>query len=421
MGTYKSFTEASGLPFNPVSVDPYHSIEYFEKEREKIFARSWLSVGRVEEIPKPGDYMLRDIEICKAQIIVSRDKSGAINAYHNVCPHRGNLVMKAREGNASLFVCGYHSWTFGLDGRLRGIPDEAGFPMIDKKTCRLKRVSCELWNGFIFISLAEPADVTLKEFLGDMGELLDGMVMPFADNPIVLEATLQANWKVVMDAFSESYHVSSVHPTTIKDSFIWSGNPHGRAMEMEFLGLHRRSIITGNPGFALGPHQKIAALAAADDASAVSTTGNVFGGESMTVIAAMMEHPSINAIKADTWVNDLNMLFPNFHIDPSPGGFWTHQFWPIAPNRTRWVSNWYVPRPTTVRERFQQELYLANLAEIMVEDIGTTERVQRGIESGAQPYFHLGDPDALIRHSLDQAQRFISAPSVSAALKDSGQ
>src|SRR5216684_6690091 len=99
------------LGTGPVPIEPCISPEYFQRERERIFHRVWLNVGREEEIPQAGDYFVKEIEVCNSSIIVTRSRGGAILGFHNMCAHRGNKLTRANRGHALGFVCGFHGWT----------------------------------------------------------------------------------------------------------------------------------------------------------------------------------------------------------------------------------------------------------------------------------------------------------------------
>src|SRR3546814_9420454 len=97
---------------------------------------------------------------------------------------------------------------------------------------------------------------------------------------------------------------------------------------------------------------------------------------------------------------DIAVAFPPLHINLAPGGVWSHRFWPISVNRTRWEAEFHVPKPLTGREKLQQELYITRIAEILLEDVTNTERTQRGIEAGAYDTMQLQDGEVQIRHNL---------------------
>ena len=115
----------------PVPVEVMTSPAYFELEREKIFKKSWLNVGRVDDIPERGDYMVKDLAIVQTSLIIVHGSDGRVRALHNVCSHRGNQVAKSC-GNAKGFSCGFHGWTYDTTGALVFCPDEPQFFNLDK-------------------------------------------------------------------------------------------------------------------------------------------------------------------------------------------------------------------------------------------------------------------------------------------------
>ena len=90
------WTRLAGLPSGPVPVESYRSPEMFRLERERVFGRAWLVMGREEELPTPHSYIVKDIEICEVQALIIRDGDGRVQAFHNVCSHRNNLLVSAR-------------------------------------------------------------------------------------------------------------------------------------------------------------------------------------------------------------------------------------------------------------------------------------------------------------------------------------
>ena len=103
-------------------VDP----EILEAEREKIFDKCWLYLGHDSELRKAGDYVTRSVG--GRTVLFTRDSQGQLHALLNTCPHRGARVCRERAGNAKSFQCFYHGWVFGLDGKLRNLPGEDGYP-----------------------------------------------------------------------------------------------------------------------------------------------------------------------------------------------------------------------------------------------------------------------------------------------------
>ena len=118
----------------------YYDPSIFEQEKERIFYDSWVASARIEEIPNPGDYILR--EIGDQSVIVVRTKSGEIKAFYNVCRHRGNRICSAERGRAkgSAFTCRYHGWTYNLDGELAATPNLAIPPSLNGEPLALYAV-----------------------------------------------------------------------------------------------------------------------------------------------------------------------------------------------------------------------------------------------------------------------------------------
>ena len=397
------YTEALGLDTGPVSTLPYSSPEYFELEREKIFKRAWLCIGRVEQLPAPDSYFVEELEFASTSVLVTRLKTGDIRAFHNVCPHRSNRIVHDTEGTASRLMCRYHNWTFRNDGTLLGVPDEANFFHLDKARCGLAPITCDLWDGFIFINLQPEPEVSLSEFLGAFGEEHRGLPYPNAATPIRFTATLRTNWKVISDAFAEAYHIPAIHPKTIGPMMRHPMNPVPRPSGAWAWGPHHAYATVGNPTYAPEASSSVERLA----------SRNFFLDEAS---AAAPAHPALNLARSKEWASDNTSIFPNFQITRMSFQFITFRFVPVSYNETRWVSSFYLPVATDVQARLQQEYYIARNCDILLEDVGNTETAQKGLESGAMKTMQLQDGEVMIRHALHHIQKWIDAPSVKIAL-----
>ena len=160
--------DAAYLGTAPVPAGPYYRDDYFELEREAIFKRSWLEIGHVCELPEPGSYIVRDIDVAGASLLITRAADGEIRAFHNVCTHRGTqLVTDNNQGTRASFTCPYHGWTFNNDGQLRAAPDFERF-YIDKSQCALPSVAAEVCAGLIFVNLDRSPRQSLREYLGPL-------------------------------------------------------------------------------------------------------------------------------------------------------------------------------------------------------------------------------------------------------------
>jgi phenylpropionate dioxygenase-like ring-hydroxylating dioxygenase large terminal subunit len=408
-----NFTEAAGLDTGPVSLEPYRSQAIFEQERETIFRRTWLIMGRVEDLPNAGDYIVKDVEICNASVLITRQASGAIRAFHNVCSHRGNQVVWDTKGSRkTMFRCSYHAWTYGNDGSLLAIADEKMFFGVDKKKCGLDAVQCDTWDGWIFINLNPANRVSLRDYLGSMGEFLSGIPYPNPQRSIRIQAILKCNWKFAVDAFSESYHIPFLHSRTIGPTFAGKLNPMSHLQNAEFFGPHHSISLFGNPDYQPEEVALVEKLAYAGMASE-----NVLAANQSAETVDLRAHRSVNPAKSPTWSMDINEIFPNFHLDVAGGGFWTHEIWPIALDSTRYEMRFFVPKPETVREAFHQEHYIARLADTVLEDLANVERTHKGVAARVKNEMLLQDNEVLIRRMLRLHEKFGRADSLEAAME----
>jgi glycine betaine catabolism A len=404
-----NLTKNLGFSTATVPSNLYYSAEQFELERERIFRRAWLKVGRIEQIPKSGDFFVKEIDLFSASIILSRARDGSIHALHNVCSHRGNQVVHEREGNRSKFTCRYHSWTFQNTGELVGVPDERSFFGLDKKKCGLSPVAVDVWEGWIFINFQSKPEVSLKEFLGPFGEAFSGVAYPNPENSVVLKGEFQANWKTVADAFSEAYHLSSIHPKTFGPLYAGKSNPFSRPLSAEIYGPHRSMSTWLDTTFQMPDSARVERW--------VSPPGEtVTGTRKPGQRNALIDHPAINPSKSDAWASDAKWVFPNWHIQISANMFWTHEFWPISATRTKWEGRFFVPKPRTARERIALEYFTAKMSDGMLEDLSNIESTQRGMMSGAKPFLILQDGELLIRHSLEQVVKWTTSLTAAEAL-----
>lgn len=406
------FTRSCGLSADPVPLEPYRSPEFFEQERDRIFRRSWLMLARIEEIAEPGQFVVKSVPTCNLSVILTHGKGGAIRAFHNSCSHRGSELVQAPRGRQTRFACPYHSWTYANDGQLLSIPDEASFFGLDKAKCGLTPIACETWEGWVFINLQKQPEVPLQEFLGPFADHLGGLLYQGADSPVVITADLDANWKVVVDAFLETYHIPVIHPKTIAATFSSTANPFARLLDARVFGPHRQVSMYGNPDFQIDPKNKVEMLA-----YSAAAAGSVIAAGTKDATERFLAHPAVNPTGSANWSMDVNHLFPHTQIDCGPGGFWTHQFWPTSANTCRYEVRFYVPQAANVRERLQQELYVSRVIEVVLEDLGNVARTQRGINGGGKDIMHLQDSEVGIRHHMDQVFRWVAADSVREALR----
>ncbi|HEY2987000.1 MAG TPA: Rieske 2Fe-2S domain-containing protein [Candidatus Binatia bacterium] len=187
--------------------------DIYDLERERLFARCWLYLGHESEIPNPGDFAAAYMG--EEPVILWRDLNGRARAFLNVCRHRGNRVCRADRGNAKLFTCSYHGWTYSSDGKLALVPRSEAFHDLDRDQWGLIPVAqIDNYKGLIFATF-DPEAPPLLEYLGDMAWYLDILLDRRAGGTEVsgpIRWVVDANWKTAAENFGgDGYHIASTH------------------------------------------------------------------------------------------------------------------------------------------------------------------------------------------------------------------
>lgn len=191
----------------------YTDPDVFELEIERIFYRTWVWVAHESEIPEAGSY--KTATIGRQPVIVNRDRKGNFNVLLNRCRHRGATVCEIPKGRANGFTCPYHSWSYALDGRLRGIPYPDGYDEdLDKKELPLASLRVESYAGMIFASF-DPDIEPLEDYLGDAKPWIDLFMKQGAGYPIKTQGEhcfrFRGNWKIQLENTTDGYHFPIVH------------------------------------------------------------------------------------------------------------------------------------------------------------------------------------------------------------------
>lgn len=180
-------------------------------ERENLFKREWICVGRVEELSKPGDYMT--FNNCGEPILLMHGEDGVIRAFSNICRHRGALIAQG-SGNRKRLACPYHMWVYDNRGRLVGTPGLGDRPDFDQAKCSLPEFRCETWMGFVFVTLANDA-APIAQKLSGLEPLVRNYHMEQMTLRFLAEEIWETNWKSLLENFMEGYHLSPLHRDTL--------------------------------------------------------------------------------------------------------------------------------------------------------------------------------------------------------------
>jgi Rieske 2Fe-2S family protein len=188
----------------------YTSPEIFAVEQDRIFSRHWICVGRVADFPVAGEYHL--VDVAGESLIVLRDQQGTLRALYNVCRHRGTRLCDSVHGRLSeTLQCPYHAWTYALDGRLIGAPHMQEVVGFDKADYPLHQAGLDVWEGFVFLCLA-PHPVPLPDAFGPIRDRFQRFNLPKLLGVRRIVYDVKANWKLILQNYSECLHCPTIHP-----------------------------------------------------------------------------------------------------------------------------------------------------------------------------------------------------------------
>lgn len=339
-GPAAELAENVSQPFERARAMPksvYSSEDFLQLELENIFRKDWFCAGRADGFANPGDYLA--FELAGQPVMVVRDNDGQMRAQANVCRHRMSKIVEG-SGNARTFVCPYHGWTYGLDGRLRGAPGMARNSDFDRTRYRLPQIRCETWLGWVLVTL-NPEAPPVHEHLAEVESLIEDYDMQGYTQGFFEVLEWNTNWKVLAENFMESYHLPVCHAKTIG-------------------GLSKVDEVEcpeGRPTFNYHTLQKEAEF------------------------TLSVAHPDNLRLKGDrrfmTW---LLAIYPSMLITLTPGYFWYLSLHPVTPGRVRiffggGMSKEFANDPDG-EKHFAEVRKL--LDEVNEEDRGCTERVYAG-------------------------------------------
>jgi len=333
--------------------DFYFSEDIYRREVERIFAREWFCVGRVEDWPGSGDYQA--IDVLGESVLVVRTREGKLAAHYNVCRHRGSRLVP--EGSRGSFTgairCPYHSWTYSLDGSLRAAPfldEEAGFGRADLS---LYPVGVESWGGFVFLNLT-PAEAsarghTLSAQLGPVPERLQRYPLAELRSGRRIEYEVAANWKVMLENYNECYHCGPVHPELCR---LVPAFKQGGGSELDW----ERGI----------PHR--------DGAWTFTETGT-------------SNRRPFEGLNDDERVRHKGeLIYPNLMVSLSADHVTAYTIWPHDPGRTRIVCDFLFHPSELVRPEFDPADAVNFWDRVNHQDWAICENVQRGMRSRVFQY-----------------------------------
>lgn len=231
--------------------DAYRDPAFYQWEVENVFKAEWMCLAHVSQVPEPGDYL--NVDFLGEPLTVVRGKDRQVRVLSRVCPHRGMDILpkeygRPQQGNTRLFICPYHTWTFELDGRVKGCPEMQHAEDFCKSDYGLGEVRSELFEGFVFVNLSGDAPpvneqyADLKAFIGKWN---------LADMKLVIEDKWDCpfNWKVLLENWSESYHHMGAHAKTLQPMMPAKGtwtepeHPHFMRAHLPYKNSIKEQIL----------------------------------------------------------------------------------------------------------------------------------------------------------------------------------
>lgn len=377
------------LGTGPLPFKPYTDPAYFELEKEKVFRKSWMQICRADALSNPGDFIAKKLEIFKTSVLIVRGTDGKLRAFHNICRHRGNKLVPGTGGCAKSFMCEFHGWVYNTEGKLLNITDEANHFHTDKSTLALPQISVDEWEGFVFIHLDAKPPMNLREFLGDITQLMGGYPFSKYSHLFGYEAEVNCNWKLSVNAQQEGYHAPYLHRRSLGNALSHEDNPDLHMLHFGLHGKHHYLSMSGNPNAAnvqRGPVDKLAA----QYGPSIRTYGDASGKLA----------PGVNPTNATNWAADIFTIYPNFWIAPFGHMYQTFSWWPLSHDRSLIRTDMYGTPPATLTEKFAVNYVAAMSRDTWLEDLGTLEESQTVIGGGAISEYYMQDQEILCRHFM---------------------
>jgi Rieske 2Fe-2S family protein len=353
------------MPFTTLPARFYTDPDLFRRELEAFYFERWICAGRTEFVSKSGDYFLR--EIAGESVVVIRSPQGAVNAFYNVCRHRGTRMCADPEGNCGDRIkCPYHGWTYSLDGDLIGAPHmDSRFRRVDYP---LQRIPTDVWDGHIFLPAGSQPEPLLRQ-LGTLPQKFAAWGMQELRFYRRIEYDVRANWKLIILNFNECLHCPLVHPALNRlTDYLAADN---ELPDPHYAG--------GLMGFRSG-----------------AETMSVDGRRRRACLPGLDERQ-----RRQVWYYS---IYPNLLLSLHPDYMMLHTLWPQTVDRTKVICEWYF-HP---REMANPDFVWVDAVEFWdttnKEDWQVVELAQSGIASRAYipgPY----SPREELLHGFDEIVR----------------
>lgn len=347
------------LEIPPVPTARYVDPDVYALERSRLFTRTWLFAGHESELFEPGAYT--SFTRSGSPLVIVRGDDGQLRAFYNSCRHRGAPVTRDECGTARRLTCQYHSWSYGLDGELKAVPDARNFVDLDTSTLGLTPVRCETWDGWVFVNEDVHA-VPLVEFLGPVCEQMADIDGPSMRLVGTQSHHLRCNWKLMVDAFLEVYHIRTVHP----DNAALLYDDHALSLSM---------LPNGHSRLTVDKQEYL---------------------RDFPMVSPELDNPSVPQLWRQTSTSF--GIFPNIVTPMDTGAFTFLCMWPLGIDETELELRWYAPAWDGVDVPDEHLARMELFETVMAQDTANMAPIQASVASpGAEP-FQIGWHERLIHH-----------------------
>jgi len=310
----------------------YTNPKIFAAEKKRIFLRTWQVIGHTSQVGNPGDYFTT--ELAGEPLLCVRGSDGKLRGFYNVCRHRAGPPAEGC-GSRKLFRCGYHGWTYALDGTLISATEIEGIKGFCPEDFALVPVRTEEWFNLVFVNL-DPQAQPLLQTLGELPKQADKF--PFAKMKLFERRTydMKCNWKTYVDNYLEGYHLPTVHP--------------GLNRELDFNAY----VVEPHVGY-------VRQFSPIRGAQPGDTTPRRYQEE------------------REDLTTDYFWIFPNWMLNCYPDNVSLNIVVPIGPERTLAIFEWYLPENEHTSPAAKASVEFSD--QIQMEDVAICEAVQKNLRS----------------------------------------
>ncbi|MED5393298.1 MAG: aromatic ring-hydroxylating dioxygenase subunit alpha, partial [Actinomycetota bacterium] len=325
--------------------EDYRSPAIYDADLESVFHRRWCYVGRSERLAHVGDRLV--IDVGAESVLVLRNRDGDLQAYYNVCRHRGSQLCDASgSGFGAAITCPYHAWSYSLDGELVATPNVAK-EELDRMAFPLHRVAVESWQGMLFVSLATDPPPLVDWLAEHSDEILsfERLQLDRLRLGRLETSTVAANWKILVENYAECLHCPQIHPELV-----------------EIIPLHQQGDVIDE-----GRNDGGAWLA--EGANSFTADGTA----PLPVIATMTPDDARSYLSA--------FVYPNLFVDITGTSVILTRLIPRGPARTDYEIE-YLFEPSAVESDDFDPSAVCDFSNlVLAQDNAVCERTQRGVSS----------------------------------------